>query len=147
MWITNLKPISVSTYANNKPTKNTKFRKNSLVVLLLEFPNNILAKISANASACHNHIHELKIFSKNQTLVNNNFGSYEYKRNKLYKINSSYPDKKNRKKLIQNFIDFLVKKNKKLMIKHQEQFDLMSVCFAAEKSMLQKKKIRIKYLV
>ncbi len=146
MWITGLKPISVLTYANKKNTKNTKFKKNSLAVILLEFPNDILVKVSANASAHHEHLHELKIFAKNQTLVNNNLGSYEYKNSKIIKINSPYPDKKNRKKIIQNFIDFLIKKNKKLFIKHKEQFDLMSVCFAAEKSMRIKKKIKIEYL-
>lgn len=146
MWILELKPINVSTFANDKPTKNTKFKKNSLAVILLEFPNNILVKISANAAADHEHLHEVKIFSKNQTLINNNLGSYISKNGQTYKIKSNYPDKKNRKKLIQNFIDYLVKKNDKLMIHHQEQFDLMSTCFAAQKSMLLNKKIKIKYL-
>ena len=146
MWILELKPLKVSTFANDKPTKNTNFKKNSLAVIILEFPNNILVKISANAAADHDHLHEVKIFSKNQTLVNNNFGSYISKNGKTYKIKSNYPDKKNRKKLIQNFIDCLVKKNDKLVIDHQEQFNLMSICFAAEKSMLLNKKIKIKYL-
>jgi len=146
MWILENKPINVSTYSNDKPTKNTIFKKNSLVIILLEFADNILVKISANAAADHDHLHEVKIFSKNQTLINNNLGSYISKNGKTYKIKSNYPDKKNRKKLIQNFIDCLVKKNDKLVINHQEQFDLMSVCFAAEKSMLLNKKIKIKYL-
>jgi len=146
VWMTGFRPINVFTYGNNKSTKDTRFKKNSLVVILLEFPNNILVKISANASADHNHLHELKIFSKNQTLVNNNLGSYECKNGKTYKIKSNYPDKKNRKKLIQNFIDYLVKKNDKLIITHKEQFDLMSICFSAEKSMILNKKIKIRYL-
>ena len=146
IWLTGLKPINVYTYGNNKPTQKTKFKKNSFALILFEFPNNILVKVTANTSAVHNHIHEIKIFSKNQTLVNNKLGSYIYKDNKTYKINSNYPDKKNRKKLIQNFIDYLIKKNDKLIIDHKDQFDLMSICFAAEKSMLLKKKIKIKYL-
>ena len=146
MWILELKPTKVSTFASDKPTKNTKFKKNSLVVIILEFPNNILVKISANAAADHEHLHEVKIFSENQTLTNNNSGSYISKNGKTYKIKKNYPDKKNRKKLIQNFIDCLVKKNDKLIINHQEQIDLMSICFAAEKSMLLNKKIKIKYL-
>ena len=146
IWLTGLKPVNVFTYGNNKPTQKTKFKKNSFALILLEFPNNILVKITANTSAVHNHVHEIKIFSKNQTLVNNKLGSYIYKDNKTYKINSNYPDKKNRKKLIQNFIDYLIKKNDKLIIDHKDQFDLMSICFAAEKSMLLKKKIKIKYL-
>ena len=146
MWMTESKPIKVSAYGNDKATKNSKFKKNSLIVIMLEFPNNILVKITANASATYNHLHEIKIFSKNQTLVNNNSGSYKYENGKLKKINSNYPDKKNRKKMIQNFIDHLLDKSTNLLISHKEQFDLMSICFAAEKSINLEKKITIKYL-
>ena len=52
----------------------------------------------------HNHFHEMKIFSKNETLVHSNLGTYSFKRDKLNKINKSYPDKKSRKNLIQNLL-------------------------------------------
>ncbi len=146
MWILGSKPISVTTFTNKKVTTKSKFKKNSLAVMLLEFPSNILVKITANGAAVHNHFHEMKIFSKNETLVHSNLGSYSFKREKLKKIDKSYPDKQNRKKLIQNFIDNLTNPKIKNFISHQEQFDLMSVCFSAEKSAMLKKKIRIKYL-
>ena len=57
-----------------------------------------------------------------------------------------YPDKKNRKKLIQNFIDVLISKKIKPIVTLKEQFDLMSVCFASDKSLKFKKKIKKKYL-
>ncbi len=146
IWIIGLKPESVYTLGNNNVTKNTSFKKNSFVVMLFEFPNNILVKITGNAAAIYKHYHEIKIFSKNKTLINNLLGSYEYRNDRLMKIKSNYPDKKNRKKIIQNFIDHLSKKNIKPIISHKDQFDLMSICFAAEKSMNLKKKIKIKYL-
>lgn len=146
VWLVELKPISVYALGNKNFTKNTVFKKNSFVIMILEFPNNILVKITGNASAEYSHHHEVKIFSKNNSLVNNLLGSYEYKNGNLFKIISNYPDKKNRKKLIQNFIDNLLKKNNKLIINHQDQFDLMSICFAAEKSIILKKKIKINYL-
>ena len=41
---------------------------------------------------------KLKIFSKNETLVNSGLGQFIHKKNKLLKINNStYPDKDNRK--------------------------------------------------
>lgn len=146
MWILKSKPISVTTFANKKPTTNSKFKKNSLIVMLFEFPSNILVKVTANGAAAHNHFHEMKIFSNNETLVHSNLGTYSFKRDKLNKINKSYPDKKNRKKLIQNFIDNLIDPKIKNFISHQEQFNLMSVCFSAEKSALVNKRIKIRYL-
>ena len=57
-----------------------------------------------------------------------------------------YYNKSNRKKLIQVFLDNLMKKDNKKIITHKEQIDLMSVCFSAEKSIRLSKKIKIKYL-
>ena len=114
--------------------------------MLFEFPSNILVKITANGVAVHNHFHEMKIFSNNETLVHSNLGTYSFKKDKLNKINKSYPDKKNRKKLIQNFIDNLINSKIKNFISHKEQFDLMSVCFSAENSAMLNKKVKIKYL-
>jgi len=146
MWILGSKPTSVKTFANKKSTMHSKFKKNSLIVMLFEFPSNILVKITANGAAVHNHFHEMKIFSKNDTLVHSNLGTYSFKGDKLKKIDKSYPDKLNRKKVIQNFIDNLINPKTKNFISHQEQFDLMSACFSAEKSAMMNKKVKIKYL-
>ena len=146
MWLTGLKPKTVYSVGKKKFTKNSKYKKNNLVVILLEFPKDILVKISANAFAVHNHFHELKVFYNNKTFVNNNLGSYLFKNNKLLKIKSTYPDNKNKKKMIQSFIDNLKNKSKKKIISHKEQIDLMSVCISAEKSMKLNKKIKIKYI-
>ena len=146
MWLLGSKPISVTTFANKKSTRKSKFKKDSLFVMLFEFPSNILVKITANGAAVYNHFHEMKIFSNDETLVHSNLGTYSFKKNKLYKINKSYPDKENRKNLIQNFIDNLINPKIKNFISHQEQFDLMSVCFSAENSAILNKKIKIKYL-
>ena len=66
--------------------------------------------------------------------------------NTLFKrLNFNYPDKKNRKKLIQNFIDVLMNKKIQPVVTIKEQFDLMSVCFASDKSLKLNKTIKIKY--
>ena len=145
-WITGLNPSTVYAVGNNKITKNTIFKKNSLITMIFEFPMNILVKITANAVATYDHFHEVKIFSKDSTLVNSRIGAYYIKKNKLMKIKSLYPDKKNRKKLIQNFVDSINQKNIKPLISIKEQIDLMTICFAVEKSIKLKKKIIIKYL-
>lgn len=145
-WLTGLRPVSVYAAGNNKITKNTSFKKNSLITMLFNFPNNILVKVSANGAAIYNHYHEIKIFLENQTIVNSIMGSYIIKKDKISKVKADYPDKKNRKKLIQNFIDTLNIKNTKPLISLKEQIDLMTICFAVDKSVKLNKKIKINYL-
>ena len=146
MWILKKRPLSVITVANKIATSKTIYKKNSMALIILEFPGNIIAKITANAAAIHEHFHEIKIFTSNKTINNTLNGSFTFTKDTLNKNKYSYPDKVNRKKLIQNFLDCIVNKNKKSIITEKEQFDLMSVCFAAEESIKKNKRIKIKYL-
>ena len=146
MWLTKSRPISVYSMGNKTATIETKFKKESLIVMLFKFPKNIIVKITANGGAIYDHFHELKVFCLKQTYVNSRLGSFYYDDNKFIKDNSSYPDKKNRKKLIRNFIDGLIEKKTKPIITIKEQIDLMSVCFAVDKSLKLNKTLKIKYL-
>ena len=113
---------------------------------MLEYKSGLIVKISANGVADHPHFHELKVFSENQTLFHSSLGTAEIKKNNLKFLNLKYPDKENRKKLIQNFLDTILNKKSKSFVSLKEQFDIMSVCLFAEKSLKLKKKIKIKYL-
>ncbi len=150
MWLLKLKPISVQAFGSKKGNIGSIYKKDSLIVYIFNFPNNIIAKISANAVAISKHFHEIKIFQTDKTLINSIFGAYSLvKKNnktKIEKINALYPDKKSRKKLIHNFIDVLKNKKKKQLVTINEQFNLMTACLAADKSLKSKKKTTIKYL-
>ena len=146
MWMLNKRPHSVFTVANNIATSKTTFKKNSMALVILEFPGNVIVKITANAVAVHDHFHEIKIFTKNMTINNTINGSFSFIKNKIRKNKFLYPDKKNRKKLIQNFLDTISNKKIKPIISQKEQFDLMSVCLSAEEAMNKNKKIKIKYI-
>ncbi len=149
MWILNKKPIYVTSYSNDIVTKKTNFKKQSFLVYIFEFPKNVIVKITANAAGIYQHFHEVKIFEKNKTLVNNFLGSYMFSKKQVKthfkKLNYEYPDKKNRKKIIQNFIDILIDKKINSIISFKDQYNLMKVCFAADRSIVLKKKIKIKY--
>ena len=149
MWLLNSRPISVQSFGNNLGTRKTTFKKKSFALFVFEFPNELIVKITANAASIYNHFHELKIFTKNETITHCFAGTHHFikKNNKIScnKINAKYPDKKNRKKLIKNFIDNLLDKSIKPIISFKEQSDLMSVCFAADKSMNLNKRIKINY--
>tara|TARA_B100001564_G_C20617091_1_gene660466 strand:- start:358 stop:1350 length:993 start_codon:yes stop_codon:yes gene_type:complete len=149
MWILNKKPLFVTSFSNKIVTKKTNFKKQSFLIYIFEFSKDIIVKITANAAGIYNHYHEVKIFEKNKTLVNNFLGSYMFNKKglKTYckRLNYKYPDKKNRKKIIQEFIDILIEKKSNSIISFKEQYDLMKVCFAADRSLNLKKRIKIEY--
>tara|TARA_Y100000389_G_C17469590_1_gene529100 strand:+ start:1092 stop:2090 length:999 start_codon:yes stop_codon:yes gene_type:complete len=151
MWFLNSKPISVTAHGNKKITKNTLFNKHSLIIYIFEFPNDITVKISANAAGIYEHFHQLKIFEKNKTIDH----SFNSKTNMFYRtekkikkkiIEGNYPDKINRKKLIRNYLDYILNKKTKLILNNREQLDLMTTCLYADRALKLKKKIKIKYL-
>jgi predicted dehydrogenase len=150
MWFLKLRPISVQAFGTKKGNTGTTFKKVSLAVYILNFPNNIIVKITANAAAVFNHFHEVKIYQQDKTLINSRTGAFSLIQSKndqkLKKLNFRYPDKKNRKKLIQNFIDSLKKNKVKQIMTSKEQIDLMTVCFAADESLKFGKKVMIRYL-
>ena len=149
MWILNKKPLYVTSYSNNIVTKKTNFKKQSFLIYIFEFSKNIIVKITANAAGIYNHFHEVKIFEKNKTLVNSYLGSYMFEKKGIKthfkKLKYQYPDKINRKKIIQNFIDILIDKRSNSIISFKDQYNLMKVCFAADNSMILKRKIKIRY--
>ncbi len=150
MWMLNARPTTVFTYGSKKATINTKYKKESFLVYIFEFPQNIIVKITANAAGIYNHFHKLKIFEKNKTIEHNSNISQTLLSSKKKiikkKLKSNYPDKKNRKNLIRNFLDNILNSKTKLLINNKEQFDLMSVCFYADKSLKLNKKLKINYL-
>jgi len=146
MWILNERPISVIGYANKNATLNTCFKKYSFAIYIFKFSKNVFAKVTANAGGTHKHFHHVKVYEKNKTYVNSYKGAYEFSSNGKFKdIRANYPDKKNRKNLIRGFINEL-NLNKKNKITHQHQFDLMSACLFADKSIKYGKELKIRYL-
>ena len=62
LWLLNKKPITVYVKGNNIGVNKKIFKKNSYVIIFLKFSNNLIVKITANASSIYPHFHELKIF-------------------------------------------------------------------------------------
>ena len=98
----------------------------------------------------HPHFHEFKIFQKNQTFISNLNGQFEIKKAlrdnyKIIKRNYEYPDKRNRKKLIQKFLNSILDKTRPLISK-KFLFDLMTACFYADLSEKKGKELKINYL-
>ncbi len=149
MWFLNDKPKKVFAIGNKILTNKTKFNKVSFVSCILEFPKDIIVKITANSTNIYNHMHEVKVFQKNKTIIQSKEGleviTNSNNKIKKKKIKLKYPLKKDRKQLIRSFINNILNEGTPL-ISLREQFDLMSVCFALEKSLKIDRKINVNYL-
>ena len=147
LWILNSRPAYVTAYGNRKGAKNIKFDTFSL--LILEFLDGTIVKISANAPSIHPHFHTLVIYGDKKSLFHNLSSTYNLEKSeKSYKINrviNKYPVKEMRYKIIEGFINHLKNKKNRLSVNKKEIFDVMEVCFAAQKSLKVKKRIKINY--
>lgn len=145
-WLIEKKPTYVYAIGNNLGDKNSK-KKETMVSLILEFKDNLYVKVNAFGPSIYPHYHELKIFGTKATSINefnNNYFIKKKNTQKKIKNLKAYPDHSNKKNIIKDIIKNFYKK-KKFSI-NKDVFDVMSICFAAEKSIKQKKRIKINYL-
>ena len=146
MWMLNQKPKNVFSVGNALATKRSKFKGNSFELIILEFANGLIVKITGNGPCKCEHFHELKIFSEKYSIIHSLFKSnIILKNNKKKKLLGDYPDKENRKNLIRSFISDLIKNKKQSNKEKQRLFDLMTVCLHATKSSKIRKKIKLNY--
>ena len=148
-WLLDKRPSEVIALGS-KNVNLRKYKKVSDCILLLKYDKNISVKISVIATSPYKHFHELKIFSNKHSLIHNIDKSkimkgFE-KKNKTTSLKESYPQKKNRSFLINNFINSLLDRNHKHIINQNEVFNSMCIALAAEKSLKNFKKVKIKYL-
>ena len=152
VWLLDKYPSEVFATGNKIATKNTKLKFNSFVNLNLIFHDGLIVKITGNGPCVHPHFHSLKIFGSKKTFIHDYKNSLFIKDREKLKIKNLnlnkkiYPAKQERSRIINSFLLSILKKNNKHLVKSKEVFDVMSICFAAEKSMNSGKKIKIKYL-
>ena len=152
VWLLNRYPVEVFATGNNIVTKKSKLKFNSFVNLNLIFSDGLIVKITGNGPCVYHHFHSLKIFGSKKTFIHDYKNSFIIKdraKPKIEKLNSNekkYPAKKERPNVLNSFLTSILKRKNKQLVHSKEVFDVMSICFAAEKSMNSGKKIKIKYL-
>jgi predicted dehydrogenase len=150
MWLIDSRPISVQAIGNDIASKNTNLEFNSFAVVILKFENGIIAKLTGNGGCVHPHFHGLKIFGTKQTAISNLNEAYFLQssemNSKQMTIAEPYPEKEAREKIIHSFVDFILDPSRKPLVSHQDVYDVMTVCFAAEEAMNTGKSIIIEYL-
>lgn len=147
LWLTGERVVEVFSYGNQIATKDSQFRYNDLVVALLQFQNGMLAKISANFGCVKPHFHGLKLYGTKGSFINEVEAGILFQSrdcNELPKrILQKYPGV-HKGDLVYNFIDSILFNTKATVVK-RDIFDVLSVCFAIEKSLEIKQRVKVTY--
>ena len=145
MWMLEAKPKYVTAFGNSMKNSD-RYNGHTFNLLILEFGNGLIVKISANALSKLEHDHNIEIYFENGSFFkqfNNKF--LINKQKKKINLNYSYPDKKSRSEVINSFSNFIAIGKGKKIVDKTEVFDVMKVCFYAIKSLKKNRKIKIKY--
>jgi predicted dehydrogenase len=150
MWLMDAKPVSVQAIGNDIANINTNLKYNSFAVILLQFENGIVAKLTGNGGCVHPHFHGLKIFGTDQTAIQNYDGAFYLNSSEPNSIpiliTEPYPEKNTREKVIHSFVDSILDSSLTPLVHQQDVYDVMSVCFASEEALNTGNTIQVNYL-
>ena len=148
LWLTGEAIDEVFSYGNNICLGGSGYNKNDYIISILKFNNGINGKFSVNLGCVYPHFHRISVYGTNSTFENDfNFAKLFTKQDpsKDYKIlDSPYPgvDKGD---LVENFI-YSIKNRTEPYIGKKEIFNVMSICFAIEKSLSTGKPEKVEYI-
>ena len=149
LWLTEKLPVEVHAYGNNIATENSELKYNSFAVLLMKFEDGMIAKVTGNGGCVHPHFHRLAVFGTKKTAIHDITGAKWLETSDpdavLRDIVEGYPAKEKRGEVISSFVDHILNDNIPPIVSTNDVFDVMSVCFAAERAIKEAKPIGIEY--
>ena len=117
--------------------------------MLLKFPNDLIVKVTGNGPCAHPHFHGVRIFGSKRTMIHNFSDSYFFERSRsgIIKKDLNNQNFKNNKKdkIITNFIDSILNPESSPIVNQKDIYNVMAVCFAAEKSIETKQMVNVIY--
>tara|TARA_Y100000816_G_C26041724_1_gene545660 strand:+ start:169 stop:1170 length:1002 start_codon:yes stop_codon:yes gene_type:complete len=141
-----IKVKEIKSYANKIVSRNSKFSKNDFIVSIIKMNDNSIIKITSNFGCVYPHFHKIAIYGEKRSFEQIPNASRIYsKRDKNEFLNFNYDHNyKNKGEYLNSFINsILTFKNRKFFI--NEIFESLAICFAIDKSINQKKSIKVKY--
>jgi predicted dehydrogenase len=148
LWLTGKKVTEVSAFGNRISTENSKFKHNDLVAALLKFEDGSVAQLSANFGSVAPHFHAVSIFGTEGTFKNAFEAGYLYKTRDPditpSTIKTPYPGAK-KGDFLRGFIDSILGLDADL-VRIDEIFCAMSICFAIEKAVQENSVVKVKYI-
>jgi predicted dehydrogenase len=148
IWLCGKKVHSVIAEGNKISTKNTKFKSYDLVSALLKFEDGMIGKVTSNFASVTSHHHILSVYGTKSTFFYNNKVVKFYKSRddlNVKKKNSKFSNKQ-KSQILNSFIDSIYYQKDLKIVREKDIIDLMSVCFAIEKSLKTKKWEKVKYI-
>jgi predicted dehydrogenase len=148
VWSSNKKIQSVIADGNKISTKNTNFKNYDLVSALLKFEDGMIAKVTSNFASVSPHHHILSVYGTKSTFFYNNKAIKFYKsRDDLNpkKVKSNFSNK-HKSEILNSFIDSVYYQKDLKIVHENEIINLMSVCFAIEKSLKTKRWEKVEYI-
>jgi predicted dehydrogenase len=146
LWLFEEKISEVFSFGNNICTKESKFKYSDLVTSVLRFDSGATGQLSSNYGCVSPHFHQLDVYGKNATFVNQIDEAKIYSvrdSNEFVNLSTKYPGV-HKGDLLTNFIDSIIG-NITPTIGKKEVFNVMSVCFAIEDSITSKKVEKVDY--
>jgi predicted dehydrogenase len=148
IWLSNKKVRYVIAEGNKISTKNTKFKNYDLVSALLKFEDGMISKVTSNFASVTPHHHILSVYGTKSTFFYNNkeIKFYESRDDLNLKKKKSKFSNKKKSEILNSFIDSVYHQKDLKIVHENEIINLMSVCFAIEKSLKSKKWEKVKYI-
>ena len=147
-WLTDQKPISVTTLGNNISTRNSGINITDFMSTSLKFESGMVGRITSNLGCIHRHHHVLRIFGTKATFIYDDEGPrIHFSSDTSQKASSisleSLPKVKS--DLIPIFLN-AVKNNVDLKRITKDTFDLISILIASDRALNSGKEEIINYL-
>ena len=148
LWLTGQNPISVTAAGNQICTTGTDFQYKDFVAATFQFASGMIGRITANFGCVHRHQHVIRIFGTKATFIYDDSGVRLHTRREPTMLPRkvdlpAFPPSKGA--LIPDFVESIVWMRDTLETVEHE-FNLMSVCFAADQALKVAKPVEINYL-
>lgn len=147
IWLTGKKVKEVISLGNKISTTKTNFKHFSNVISILKFQDNSTAKINSNFSSITPHHHNFEMYGTKGSFIQN-LKSYSFifdKNKEKYSKRLINFKKKDKKIILDKFLNSIINNKKFQMPAQNEIIDVMSVALSIEKSLKSKKWEKVKY--
>ncbi len=136
LWLTGEKPRTVTAAGNHISTEGTAFHYDDFVSATYCFPSGLVGRVSANFACVHRHQHVVRVFGTKATFLYDDQGPRVYRTREPGCWPEVLPQSalpKAKGDLIPPFVE-AIERGEDPQEHAQQEFDLASVCFAADKA-------------
>ena len=148
LWLASEKPKTVSAVGNRICTASTAFKYQDFVAATFQFPSGLVGRVTANFGCVHRHQHVVRLFGTQGTFLYDDQGPRAHfsrdpqvapQKVPLATLPATKGD------LIKDFVDHILE-GRDLHQEMQHEFNLISVCVAADLALATSKTTEIEYV-